>query len=105
MGSTHPSLIYTFCTTVQLAGVGYAAFLSLGERLVTKLGLDQLGLPSPFVNLHFRRCLYGYLLSLENIIQRILTFYIKINLQNRKLTCNEFHSTFIMSLSLSFIRR
>lgn len=47
------------------------AFLSSGERLVLKLNfrfLTRLRLPSPSVGLHFRRCLYGYLLSIATII-------------------------------------
>ena len=69
-----------------------------------KLGFDQSGLPSPSVNLHFRWCLDEYLLSLENIIQRFKRRYIKISIQNRKLICNDFHATFIISLSLCFVK-
>ena len=40
MGFTHPSLINTFIYYYYpAAGVGYAAFLSLGERLVSEARL------------------------------------------------------------------
>jgi hypothetical protein len=89
MGVTHPSKI-----TLLLDRSGICR-LPIVRRTsgFLKLGFSQLWLPSPSVDLHFRRCLYRYLLSLETILQRIQTLYIKINLQNRKSILSAMQST------------
>src|SRR4026207_938247 len=89
MGVTHPSNISFL---LDRSGICHLPIVRRTSGFL-KLGFSQSRLPSPSVDLHFRRCPYGYLLSLETILQRIQTAYIKINLQNRKRLLSAMQST------------